>query len=101
MGVDVKINQADLIGHMIADEMNDPSIMTLMRLSKGAYSMVRVHVDYHSPHADKAVADIKLPAQALLSAIYEDVTMIIPMVRQSSEQDSISWPLLMRMPLVS
>ena len=35
MGVDVKINQADLIGHMIAGEMNYQSIMTLMRLSKG------------------------------------------------------------------
>ena len=51
MGVDVKINQADLIGHMIADEMNYQSIMTLMRLSKGKYSIVRVHVEYHSPNA--------------------------------------------------
>lgn len=40
MGVDVKINQADMIGHMIADEMNYQSIMTLMRLSKGDYSIV-------------------------------------------------------------
>ena len=78
MGVDVKINQADLIGHMIADEMNYQSIMTLMRLSKGKYSIVRVHVDYHSPNAGKSVAEIKLPAHALLIAIYEDDTMIIP-----------------------
>ena len=78
MGVDVKINQADLIGHMIADEMNYQSIMTLMRLSKGEYSIVRIHVDYHSPNAGKSVAEIKLPAQSLLIAIYEDDTMIIP-----------------------
>ncbi len=78
MGVDVKINQADLIGHMIADEMNYQSIMTLMRLSKGEYSIVRVHVDYHSPNANKPIADIKLPANALLIAVYEDDTMIIP-----------------------
>ena len=78
MGLDVKINQADLIGHMVADEMNYQSIMTLMRLSKGEYSIVRVHVDYHSPNAGKAVADISLPARALLIAIYEDDTMIIP-----------------------
>ena len=78
MGVDAKINQADLIGHMVADEMNYQSIMTLMRLSKGEYSIVRVHVDYHSPNAGKAVADISLPARALLIAIYEDDTMIIP-----------------------
>lgn len=78
MGVDVKVNQADIIGHMIADEMNYHSIMTLMKLSKGEYSIVRVHVDYHSPNAGKTVAEINLPAQAVLIAIYEDDTLIIP-----------------------
>ena len=63
MGVDVRINQ---------------SIMTLMRLSKGDYSIVRIHVDYHSPNANKTVAEIRLPAHALLIAIYEDDTMYIP-----------------------
>lgn len=78
MGVDVKVNQADLIGHMIADEMNYQSIMTLMRLSKGEYSIVRVHVDYHSANANKSIAEIELPDRALLIAIYEDDTLIIP-----------------------
>ena len=78
MGVDVRINQADIIGHMVADEMNYHSIMTLMRLSKGEYSIVRVYVDYHSPTVDKSIAEISLPAQAVLIAIYEEDTMIIP-----------------------
>ena len=78
MGVDVKINQADIIGHMVADEMNYQSIMTLMRLSKGEYSIVRVHVDYHASTVNKSIAQIKLPAQSLLIAVYEDDTLIIP-----------------------
>ena len=78
MGVDVKINQADIIGHMVADEMNYQSIMTLMRLSKGDYSIVRIYVDYHSPNVNKTIAEIKLPSQALLIAIYEDDAMLIP-----------------------
>lgn len=78
MGVDVKINQADLIGHMIADEMNYQSIMTLMRLSKGEYSIVRVRVDYRSENAGKPISEIKLPSNALLIAIYEDDAMTIP-----------------------
>ena len=78
MGVDVRINQADLIGHMIADEMNYQSIMTLMRLSRGEYSIVRVQVDYHSPNVNKSIAEIKLPDNALLLAVYEDDTMTIP-----------------------
>lgn len=79
MGVDVRINQADIIGHMIADEMNYHSIMTLMRLSKGEYSIVRVHVDYHSSAVNRSVAELDLPEQAVLIAIYEDDdTLIIP-----------------------
>ena len=78
MGVDVRINQADLIGHMIADEMNYQSIMTLMRLSRGEYSIVRVQVDYHSPNVNKSIAEIKLPDNVLLIAVYEDDTMAIP-----------------------
>lgn len=78
MGVDVKINQADIIGHMIADEMNYQSIMTLMRLSKGEYSIVRIHVDYHSQCVDKPLSQIKLPAESLLIAVYEDEAMMIP-----------------------
>lgn len=78
MGVDVSINQADIIGHMIADEMNYNSIMTLMKLSKGEYSIVRVRVDYHSPNVDKSIAELKLPAKAVLIAIYEEDSLIIP-----------------------
>ncbi len=36
MGVDAAINQADLIGHMVVEEMSMKSAMTLMRLSRGA-----------------------------------------------------------------
>lgn len=78
MGVDVCINQADIIGHMIADEMNYRSIMTLMKVSKGEYSIVRVRVDYHSSSINKAIAELQLPTQAVLIAIYEEESLIIP-----------------------
>ena len=79
MGVDVKINQADIIGHMIADEMNYRSIMTLMKLSKGDYSIVRIHVDYMSSYVGKTISNIVLPNNAILIAIYDDNDeMVIP-----------------------
>ena len=79
MGVDVKINQADIIGHMIADEMNYRSIMTLMKLSKGDYSIVRIHVDYKSNYVGKTISNIVLPNNAILIAIYDDNDeMVIP-----------------------
>lgn len=77
--VDVKINQADIIGHMIADEMNYRSIMTLMKLSKGDYSIVRIHVDYKSNYVGKTISNIVLPNNAILIAIYDDNDeMVIP-----------------------
>ena len=78
MGVDAKINQADIIGHMIADEMNYQSIMTLMKLSKGDFSIVRIRVDYHSRYAGKQISEISLPNNALLIAIYNDDELMIP-----------------------
>ena len=79
MGVDAKINQADIIGHMIADEMNYRSIMTLMKLSKGDYSIVRIHVDYKSNYVGKTISNIVLPNNAILIAIYDDNDeMVIP-----------------------
>ena len=78
MGVDAKINQADIIGHMIADEMNYQSIMTLMKLSKGDFSIVRIRVDYQSRYAGKQISEISLPNNALLIAIYNDDELMIP-----------------------
>lgn len=77
MGVDVKINQADIIGHMIADEMNYRSIMTLMKLSKGDFSIVRIHVDYHSKLIGKKISQIILPANTILIAIYDSENKIV------------------------
>lgn len=78
MGVDAAINQADILGHMIADEMNYKSIMTLMRMSQGSYSIVRVRMDYESPFANKPVSEIHLPDNAILIALYHDGALTIP-----------------------
>ena len=78
MGVDAKINQADIIGHMIADEMNYQSIMTLMKLSKGDFSIVRIRVDYQSQCVGKMISEIAIPGNALLIALYQDEQLVIP-----------------------
>ena len=78
MGIDTKINQADIIGHMIADEMNYQSLMTLLKLSKGDYSIVRIRVDYHSSYVGKTVSQLDMPNNALLIAIYQDDELLIP-----------------------
>jgi trk system potassium uptake protein TrkA len=40
MGVDVSLNQTDLLAHLIAEEMSVGEMMTLLKLRKGEYSLV-------------------------------------------------------------
>lgn len=78
MGVDAAINQADIIGHMVVEEMSMKSLMTLMKLSRGGYSIVQLIVGEKSQTVGKHLKDIKLPSDALMIAIYRGESMIIP-----------------------
>lgn len=78
MGVDAAINQADIIGHMVVEEMSMKSLMTLMRLSRGGYSIIQLTVGEKSTAAGQQVQNLKIPASALMIAIYRGESLIIP-----------------------
>lgn len=78
MGVDAAINQADIIGHMLVEEMSTKSLMTLMRMSRGSYSIVQVVVSATSSVCGKKIKDIKIPSDSLMIAIYRGETTVIP-----------------------
>ena len=80
MGVDAAINQADIIGHMVVEEMSMKSLMTLMKLSRGSYSIIQLTVSDKSSTVGKQVKDLAsaLPDSALMIAIYRGENLIIP-----------------------
>ncbi|HBR86003.1 MAG TPA: hypothetical protein DEA32_02325 [Firmicutes bacterium] len=78
MGVDAAINQADIIGHMVVEEMSMKSLMTLMKLSRGSYSIIQLTVSERSKTIDMQIKDIKMPESALMIAIYRGESLIIP-----------------------
>ncbi|MBI4642042.1 MAG: TrkA family potassium uptake protein [Candidatus Tectomicrobia bacterium] len=78
MGVDVALNQADLIAHLIAEEMSLGDMMTLLKLRKGQYSLVEERVYPTAIAANKAVRDLNLPAECVLAAIIRRGQLIIP-----------------------
>ncbi len=78
MGVDVALNQADLLAHLIAEEMSLGDMMTLLKLHTGNYSLVEVKVDSASSAAGKAIKDLNLPVQCVLAAIIRKGELIIP-----------------------
>ncbi len=78
MGVDVAVNQADLIGSMIAEEMSMGDMMLLHYLKKGQYSLVEEKVAPNSFAVGKTISQLHLPQQCVLAAILRHGEMIIP-----------------------
>jgi len=78
MGVDVAINQAQLMGRLIIEEMSLGDMMTLLKLRKGQYSLVEEKVDPEAAIIGRPVKEIKLPKQSVLVAVIRREGMEIP-----------------------
>jgi trk system potassium uptake protein TrkA len=78
MGVDVALNQADLMAHLIAEEMSLGDMMTLLKLRRGQYSIVENRIYPRAVAAGKLVRDLDLPHDCVLTAIIRGGELIIP-----------------------
>lgn len=78
MGVDVGVNQADLMGHFVVEEMDLKSMFTLFKLNRGDYSIVQIVVSENASAAEKLVKDLSIPKKAVLIAINRADKTIIP-----------------------
>lgn len=78
MGVDVALNQADLLAHLIAEEMSLGEMMTLLKLRKGEYSLVEEKVHPQSAAAGKAIRDLAFPPESAVTAVIRKGILLIP-----------------------
>jgi trk system potassium uptake protein TrkA len=78
MGVDVALNQADLMAHLIAEEMSLGDMMTLLKLRKGQYALVEERVAATAPAVGKAIGDLPLPIECALAAVIRGGQLLIP-----------------------
>ena len=78
MGVDVAINQADLMAALIAEEMSLGDMVTLHALRKGHYSLVEEKVAPNAMANGKRLSDLKLPAESSITAVLRKGDLIIP-----------------------
>lgn len=78
MGVDVALNQADLIAHLIIEQMSLGEMMTMLKLSRGQYSLVEIQIDATSEAAGKTVSTLSLPQECVLVAVIRRGQLIIP-----------------------
>lgn len=78
MGVDVAVNQAGLMAQLIVEEMSLGSMMTLLKLSKGEFSLVEEQVQTTAPAAGKKIAEVKFPSESVIAGILRRGRLIIP-----------------------
>jgi trk system potassium uptake protein TrkA len=78
MGVDVALNQADLLAHLIVEEMSLGEMITLLKLRKGEYSLVEEKVHPHSAAEGKAIRDLPMPRESVVAAIIRRGELLIP-----------------------
>jgi len=74
----VALNQADLLAHLVAEEMSLGDMMTLLKLRKGLFSLVEEKVHPTAAAAGKALKDLKLPDKSVLAAVIRKGQLILP-----------------------
>lgn len=78
MGVDVGVNQADLMAHFIVEEMNLRNMFTLLKINRGKYSIVHMKVEPNAAAANHFIKDLSIPNEVVLIAITRDKSLLIP-----------------------
>ncbi len=76
--VDVAVNQAELISRLIEEEMAMGSMMTLLKLRKGDYSLVEEHIVEGARAIGIAIKDLGLPDHVVIAAIIRKDEIIVP-----------------------
>jgi trk system potassium uptake protein TrkA len=78
MGVDIGVNQADLMAHIIVEEMDLKHMFTLMKLNRGDYSIVQTKVTENAKAVNCMIKDLPIPKKAVLIAIARNDVVVIP-----------------------
>lgn len=77
-GVDVPVNQAEIISGLIEEEMSMGDMMTLLKLRKGNYSLIEEKIPPGAKAIGKAIRDLNLPQQCILAAIFRRGEVVMP-----------------------
>ncbi|MHB8133040.1 MAG: potassium channel family protein [Anaerolineaceae bacterium] len=77
-GVDVTVNQAEIISSLIEEEMSMGDMMTLLKLRKGNYALVEEKIPEGAVAIGKAIKDLNLPDQCVLAAIFRKGDVVVP-----------------------
>ncbi len=76
--VDETIDQADVMAHLIQEEMSLGDMMTLLKIRRGRYALVEEKVPVGARAVGMALKDLGLPDQCVIAAIIRDGQVTLP-----------------------
>ena len=78
MGVDVSLNQAEILARLSVEEMSIGDMMTLLKLTQGKYSLVEEKIEPGSPAIGVQISDLELPHNCIISGIIRNGDLVLP-----------------------
>jgi trk system potassium uptake protein TrkA len=78
MGVDVSLNQAEILARLTAEEMSIGDMMTLFKLRRGKYSLVEEKIAPESLAIGLEIKEMPLPQNCVISGIIRHGEIILP-----------------------
>ena len=87
MGVDVALNQADLMAHLIAEEMSLGDMMMLFKIRRGKYSVVEEKVPPGAKVIGIPLKDMDLAEHCVIAAIIRHGVMTLPRGDSTLQED--------------
>ena len=78
VGVDVALNQADILAKLIAEEMSLGDMMTLLKLRRGEYSLVEEKLPPGSQFLQASLAELPLPERCVIAAVIRRGKVLVP-----------------------
>ncbi len=78
MGVDVGLNQTDILAKLIVEEMSMGDMMTLLKLRRGEYSLVEEQLLPRSRMIGALLKDLPMPEGCTIAAVIRQGKVITP-----------------------
>jgi trk system potassium uptake protein TrkA len=78
MGVDVALNQTDILSRLIEEEMSLGDMMPLLKLRRGEYLLVEEKIPPKAPAIGVMIKDLDLPDHCVIAAIIRQGKVVVP-----------------------
>jgi trk system potassium uptake protein TrkA len=85
--VDVALNSADVLAHLIQEEMSLGDMMTLFKIRRGKYSVVEEKVPADAKVIGVKLMDMDLAEHCVIAAIIRDGVMTLPRGDSTLQED--------------